>query len=80
MCKTMGVALNDVFATLQVYLGGFYVNDFNRFGRTWQVNVQAEASFRRDAESVKQMQVRNVAGTMVPLGAVSSSETPAGPS
>ena len=38
-CKTMGVALNDVFDTLQVYLGGYYVNDFNQFGRTWQVNA-----------------------------------------
>jgi multidrug efflux pump subunit AcrB len=69
-CKTMGVALTDVFATLQVYLGGFYVNDFNRFGRTWQVNVQADSKFRNDAESVKQMKVRNIAGEMVPLGAV----------
>ena len=69
-CKTMGVALTDVFATLQVYLGGFYVNDFNRFGRTWQVNIQADAPFRIDAESVKQMKVRNAAGEMIPLGAV----------
>ena len=66
----MGVALTDVFATLQVYLGGYYVNDFNRFGRTWQVNVQADAPFRIDAESVKQMKVRNADGDMVPLGAV----------
>ena len=49
-CKTLGVALSDVFATLQVYLGGFYVNDFNRFGRTWQVNVQADAPFRINAK------------------------------
>jgi multidrug efflux pump subunit AcrB len=69
-CKTMGVALNDVFATLQVYLGGFYVNDFNRFGRTWQVNIQADAPFRMDAESVKQMKVRSETGEMIPLGAV----------
>jgi outer membrane protein, multidrug efflux system len=47
--RTMGVALTDVFDTLQVYLGGFYVNDFNRFGRTWQVNLQADAAFRADA-------------------------------
>src|SRR5206468_11555748 len=44
--KTMGIELSDVFNTLQVALGGFYVNDFNRFGRTWQVNLQADASFR----------------------------------
>src|SRR5262249_38729295 len=40
-CKTQGVSLNDVFNTLQVFMGGYYVNDFNRFGRTWQVNIQA---------------------------------------
>jgi len=40
-CKTLGIALNDVFLTLQIYLGGYYVNDINRFGRTWQVNLQA---------------------------------------
>jgi multidrug efflux pump len=45
-CKSLGVPLNDVFLTLQVYLGGFYANDFNRFGRTWQVNLQADPAFR----------------------------------
>jgi multidrug efflux pump subunit AcrB len=79
MCKTMGVGLTDVFATLQVYLGGFYVNDFNRFGRTWQVNVQARAPFRIDAESVKQMKVRNATGAMVPLGAVVNVRDTGGP-
>ena len=78
-CKTMGVALTDVFATLQVYLGGYYVNDFNRFGRTWQVNVQADSRFRNDAESVKQMKVRNGAGEMVPLGAVVDIRDTGGP-
>jgi multidrug efflux pump len=68
--RTMGIALTDVFDTLQVYLGGFYVNDFNRFGRTWQVNLQADAAFRVDAEAVKQLKVRNADGDMVPLGAV----------
>ena len=68
--RTMGVTLTDVFDTLQVYLGGFYVNDFNRFGRTWQVNVQADAPFRVDAEDAKQLKVRNADGDMVPLGAV----------
>jgi multidrug efflux pump len=68
--KTMNVALTDIFDTLQVYLGGSYVNDFNRFGRTWQVNVQAEAAFRIDAESVKNLKVRNGDGDMVPLGSV----------
>jgi multidrug efflux pump subunit AcrB len=69
-CKTMGVGLTDVFDTLQVYQGGFYVNDFNRFGRTWQVNIQADAPFRIDAETLKQMKVRNADGDMVPLGSV----------
>ena len=58
-CKMMGVQLSDVFNTLQYYLGGYYVNDFNRFGRTWQVNVQAEAPYRLTAAGVKQLKVRN---------------------
>jgi multidrug efflux pump len=68
--RSMGIALTDVFDTLQVYLGGYYVNDFNRFGRTWQVNIQADAPFRASAETVKQMKVRNADGDMAPLGAV----------
>jgi multidrug efflux pump len=68
--KTMGVQLSDVFDALQAYLGSYYVNDFNRFGRTWQVNVQADGPFRVDAEALKQMKVRNADGDMVPLGAV----------
>jgi len=78
-CKTMDVALTDVFATLQVYLGGYYVNDFNRFGRTWQVNVQADSVFRSDAESVKQMKVRSKTGEMIPLGAVANIRDNGGP-
>src|SRR5262249_22146833 len=77
--RTMGVALTDVFDTLQVYLGGYYVNDFNRFGRTWQVNLQADAPFRADAETVKQMKVRNADGDMVPLGAVVDIRDSGGP-
>src|SRR5207302_613625 len=68
--RTMGVVLTDVFDALQAYLGSYYVNDFNRFGRTWQVNVQADAPFRVDAETVRQLKVRNADGDMVPLGAV----------
>src|SRR6202011_1504124 len=60
--RTMGVAITDVFDALQAYLGSYYVNDFNRFGRTWQVNVQADAPFRKDAETVKQLKVRNSDG------------------
>ena len=77
--KTMGVALTDVFDALQAYLGSYYVNDFNRFGRTWQVNVQADAPFRTDAETVKQLKVRNADGDVVPLGAVAEVLDSAGP-
>ena len=77
--QTMGVALTDVFDALQAYLGSYYVNDFNRFGRTWQVNVQADAPFRVDAETVKQLKVRNADGDMVPLGAVVDVRDSAGP-
>jgi multidrug efflux pump len=78
-CKTMGVALNDVFDALQVYLGGYYVNDFNQFGRTWQVNAQADASFRMQPQDVKQLKVRNAAGDMVPLGALVTIRDSSGP-
>jgi multidrug efflux pump len=77
--RTMGVALTDVFDALQAYLGSYYVNDFNRFGRTWQVNVQADAPFRVDAETVRQLKVRNADGDMVPLGAVAEVRESAGP-
>ena len=55
----MGVSMGEVFNTLQVYLGSLYVNDFNRFGRTWQVNVQADANFRKQIDDLKQLKVRN---------------------
>src|SRR5438034_2379617 len=77
--KTMGVVLTDVFDTLQAYLGGYYVNDFNRFGRTWQVNIQADAPFRMDAQTVTQLKVRNAAGDMAPLGAVAEVRDSTGP-
>lgn len=77
--KSMGVALTDVFDTLQACVGSYYVNDFNRFGRTWQVNVQADAPFRADAETIRQFKVRNVVGEMVPLGAVAEVRDSAGP-
>ncbi|MFO0848153.1 MAG: efflux RND transporter permease subunit [Gemmataceae bacterium] len=78
-CKQMGVPLADVFATLQVYLGGQYVNDFNRFGRVWQVNVQADAPFRITADAIKDLQVQNDRGEMVRLGAVARVEDTTGP-
>jgi multidrug efflux pump len=78
-CKMMGVPLSDVFNTLQYYLGGYYVNDFNRFGRTWQVNVQAEAPYRMTAAGVKQLRVRNADGDMIPLGTIAEIRDASGP-
>jgi multidrug efflux pump len=71
-CLKHGLPLGEVFATLQVYLGSRYVNDFNRFGRTWQVVVQADARFRNQIEDVKRLKVRNHEGQMVPLGAIAT--------
>jgi multidrug efflux pump len=68
--KTYGVALTDVFDTLQVYLGSLYANDFNRFGRTYQVNVQAESEFRMQPEQIARLKTRNASGAMVPLGSL----------
>ncbi|HYV34066.1 MAG TPA: efflux RND transporter permease subunit, partial [Gemmataceae bacterium] len=67
-CMTLGVAVNDVFNTLQVYLGSYYVNNFNEFGRTWQVNLQADQKFRTKVPDIRQLQVRNDKGQMVRLG------------
>jgi multidrug efflux pump len=78
-CKQMGVPLADVFGTLQAYLGGVYVNDFNRFGRNWQVTVQADAPFRMTADYIRKLRVRNTRGEMVPLGAVAKIEDITGP-
>lgn len=66
----LGIELDQVFDALQVYLGSLYVNDFNLFGRTYQVNAQADANFRADPQQVLALKVRNAAGQMVPLGAV----------
>ena len=68
--KTYGVALSDVFFTLQTFLGGYYVNDFNLFGRTFRVQAQAEGSARAYPDDVKRFYVRNSSGTMVPLAAL----------
>ncbi len=66
-CKMLGVNISDVFNTMQVFLGGYYVNDFNRFGRTWQVNVQADSKFRLHPDNIGQLKVRNASGEMIPL-------------
>jgi multidrug efflux pump len=68
--KSYGVELTDVFETLQVYLGSLYVNDFNRFGRTYQVNAQAESEFRLQPEQIRRLETRNARGDMVPLGSL----------
>ncbi len=78
-CQAMGVNPNDVFTTLQVYLGSYYVNDFNKFGRTWQVVVQSEGEFRNDPAQVKRLKVRANNGDMVPLGALLNIREIAGP-
>jgi HAE1 family hydrophobic/amphiphilic exporter-1 len=74
-----GVDLTSVYQTLQTFMGGFFVNYFNRFGRTWQVYIEAEGDYRTDAKNVGQFFVRNSAGTPVPLDAISSIENIAGP-
>ncbi|MGH8480290.1 MAG: efflux RND transporter permease subunit [Gammaproteobacteria bacterium] len=77
--KTQGVTMTDVFETLQVYLGSVYVNDFSRFGRTYQVYAQADAPFRDEAEDVAELRTRNQAGEMVPIGTVVSIDRSYGP-
>jgi hydrophobe/amphiphile efflux-1 (HAE1) family protein len=68
--KRQNVRLSDVFETLQVYLGSLYVNDFNRFGRTYQVVAQADAPFRAQLDDVMPLKTRNASGEMVPLGSL----------
>jgi HAE1 family hydrophobic/amphiphilic exporter-1 len=66
--KTMKIPLSSVFNTLQTYLGSYYANDFNRFGRTWQVNVQADHQFRMEPDDIRRLDVRDAGGQMVPIG------------
>jgi len=77
--KTQGVQVTDVFDTMQAYLGSVYVNDFNRFGRTFQVTVQAEAQHRLTPEDVLALKTRNADGKMVPLGSLLSVRSANGP-
>ncbi len=76
--KSMGVSLADIGETLQTYLGSVYVNDFNLFGRTWQVYAQAEPQFRVNPDTVAQLKTRNSRGEMVPLGSVARLEKTGG--
>jgi multidrug efflux pump len=77
--KQMGVALGDIYDTLQINLGSLYVNDFSKFGKTYQVIVQADAPFRGDAEAVTQLKTRNARGAMVPLSALMTVDPSFGP-
>jgi len=78
-CKTLDVPLSGVFNTLQAYLGSAYVNDFNKFGRTWQVKVQADHQFRVEADDIRQLEVRDAKGNMVPLGTLIKVDRVLGP-
>jgi hydrophobe/amphiphile efflux-1 (HAE1) family protein len=77
--QALGVPISSIFSALQASLGGFYVNDFNLFGRTWQVNIQAEASDRDDISDIWRIRVRSSSGQMVPLRAVADVRTVVGP-
>jgi HAE1 family hydrophobic/amphiphilic exporter-1 len=74
-----GVAINDVYQTIQAFMGGLFINYFNDFGRTWQVYVEAEAPYRSDLANVGQFYVRNNRGDMVPLTALTKFESRDGP-
>jgi len=74
-----GIDLTSVYQTLQTFMGGFFVNYFNRFGRTWQTYIEAEGDYRTDAKNVGQFFVRNANGDPVPLDAISSIKNIAGP-
>jgi len=77
--RSMGVPLGNVFDTLQTYMGSLYVNDFNRFGRTYHVTAQADAKYRLRAEDIGRLKTRNKTGEMVPLRAVAKIEQSTGP-
>src|SRR5262249_10040630 len=77
--RQLGVAVTDVFDTLQIYLGSIYVNDFNKFGRVYSVRVQADAPFRARADDVGQLKVRSRTGEMVPLATLLHVRQSAGP-
>src|SRR6266516_2214737 len=77
--QVLGVKITDIFSALQSTLGSFYVNDFNVFGRTWQVNVQAEASFRDRIDDIYRIYVRNAQGGMVPMRALAEAKLVQGP-
>ena len=77
--KDRGVSIDDLRTTLESTIGPYYINDFNRFGRTWQVNVQAKDTFRQSVDDLKQLKVRNSQGDMVPLADFASVKYTSGP-
>ena len=77
--QVLGVKISDIFSALQATLGSFYVNDFNVFGRTWQVNVQAETAFRSQIDDINRIYVRNAKGGMVPMRALAEARPVQGP-
>ncbi len=77
--EMLGVNTDDIFQTLEVYLGSQYVNDFNFLGRTYRVTAQADGQFRQDLHAISQLKARNAAGEMVPLGSVASFRDITGP-
>jgi HAE1 family hydrophobic/amphiphilic exporter-1 len=77
--QVLGVKVSDIFNALQSTLGGYYVNDFNLFGRTWQVNIQSEGRFRDAVEDIYRVYVRNNAGAMVPIRSLAQARLVQGP-
>jgi hydrophobe/amphiphile efflux-1 (HAE1) family protein len=77
--KTMQASLSSVFNTLQTYLGSYYTNDFNKFGRTWQVKVQADHRFRMEPDDIRRLDMRDAGGKMVPIGTLVSIDQILGP-
>ena len=78
-CLALGVQVSDLFNTLQVYLGSYYVNNFNQFGRTWQVNIQADPRYRDRVDDILNLQVRNNQGQMIRLGTLMDVRNTSGP-
>ncbi|HSG81510.1 MAG TPA: efflux RND transporter permease subunit, partial [Gemmatimonadota bacterium] len=77
--KSLGIPLQSVFNTLQANLGSAYVNDFNLFGRTWRVMVQADQQYRARADDIRRLEVRNARGEMIPIGTLASVRDTVGP-
>jgi HAE1 family hydrophobic/amphiphilic exporter-1 len=77
--KSLDIPLSTVFSTLQAYLGSAYVNDFNRFGRIYQVRLQAESKFRAEPDDIRRLEVRNRAGQMIPLSTIARVDESFGP-